>query len=1655
MKNPLFTRFFGLIQHQCLKPMMSALLLVVTAWSIGMAQSTPVIDKTECICLNNATTATNGQYMDYITITSGITGQDWRLVGPITGFYNPASLNPPVAPILYLTNTQIPEVSPGHYRIYGKRISGQQWSARVKNMINGYEQEVHSIQPCAYPNNMVITGDVNVCRSSNEIYSLPPALYQATNWNVTGGQASTNPALPAAGNTSLTVGWGTVPGRYAVKASGIVTSYAAQPTGCNFTAEKVVDIVDPSPFTKIIGDEGNCIGSTKTYTLAPPLTQLNNLVWGFFLDQACTMVASGLTVTGSGKSRTVKWPSTTGTFYIRVTGGYRVNTTSDYCSFTTILPVYVVNEQTIPLACNNQVNLSMNPACELYFTPNQFLEDQVYPDYSYNIIIKDLSTGQIIPSGTLGFNYIGKKLEIQVVHECSGNSCWGYAIVEDKAIPDLVCPQDATVDCDDVDDITATGLPVFPLGAVATLLPAKNNEWIITGYDKCSDVKLTYVDTIQSGICTGPYSSIIQRTWYVTDNSGNSSSCTHSIYVNRASIEDVIFPGSWDDASGPNPSLEACGNFTVLPVDHPYAGNPHPDYTGWPVGTLCLKAAVTFTDRKVLLCNNTASTYKVVRKWQVIDHCTGEIREENQLITVMDTEGPVVTCPADITADYGDGVINIAAVIPVKSHLCVGDWKVIPPIVIYDCNTTTWDVQFMLADEDGNPPVDGGYVKKDGLTEVTGSNGNFTIVNLPKGRTWIRYTITDVCGNFTYCFTEVDVVDNQPPVAVCDRNSIIAIGKEGKAYAGVLTFDDGSHDNCLLACMKIRRMDQAVEWSALSCDNQLLFTCADFGPNKTVMIEMGVWDNLGLFNSCMVEAKLQDNIFPTVQAPGNTSANCYEDFTSLDRFGFASASDNCSATLTETRKDELNECGLGTITRTFTATDIAGNKTTASQVITVGNNRKFNGNNDIRWPNTVNVNVGCVADITPEKLNSRPTYLRNTECALLASNYEDIVFNYTDHVCVKVLRKWTVIDWCQKNPFIPGSGEWSYTQLIMLNNTVAPTITKGCLPADLRITQEGQCQARVEVAASATDDCTPANLLEWSYTIDLNNDNVIDVANGTGNTINQIFPYGTHKINWTVRDGCRNVRTCTNTFTVRDDKKPTPYCISDIVTVIMPVAKEVNIWASDFNRGSVDNCSSAANITASFSGTEISRTVKCTDLGGAASKEFTYNVFFIDQAGNSDFCTVTVKVQDNNNSCGTTNQIQKLAIKGTIYTEADEMLEDVSIELQSNQTEFPKSIMTAQDGRFEFGELPMYKNYSLLAQKNDDILNGVSTLDIVMMQRHILGLAELTSPYKLIAADVNNSAKITAADLVELRKVILGIQPAFSNNHSWRFVDVAHRFVDPKNPFPYAESMAMENLDHDVAGMDFIAVKIGDVNGSASTGKASGSAVESRNRTVLQTKPVTGRAGETVKVAINGEQLSNVLGFQMSLAVNTKLAEIVDVSSGLPGFTSNNVGFSDAGNGKLHISWNGTALATASDDMLVLTLYLHTDVTDANLVSLNDSGLHPELYFLENMSVQSTLLALDSRGARSDNEDQFEVFQNVPNPFSTTTTIGFQLPQAGFATLKIFDASGKMLHTQNGGFTKGYNVFTVDAAQLHLNGVLYYQVETGTDSATRKMIIIK
>lgn len=110
-------------------------------------------------------------------------------------------------------------------------------------------------------------------------------------------------------------------------------------------------------------------------------------------------------------------------------------------------------------------------------------------------------------------------------------------------------------------------------------------------------------------------------------------------------------------------------------------------------------------------------------------------------------------------------------------------------------------------------------------------------------------------------------------------------------------------------------------------------------------------------------------------------------------------------------------------------------------------------------------------------------------------------------------------------------------------------------------------------------------------------------------------------------------------------------------------------------------------------------------------------------------------------------------------------------------------------------------------------LNGVSTYDLVLISKHIAGIEPLSSPYKIIAADIDNSNTTVLEDTLALRNLILGLNTELPNGN-FRFVLKNYVFPDPLDPFTpaFPESYSISNLETDLTGIDFVAIKKGDVN---------------------------------------------------------------------------------------------------------------------------------------------------------------------------------------------------------------------------------------------------
>ena len=547
------------------------------------------------------------------------------------------------------------------------------------------------------------------------------------------------------------------------------------------------------------------------------------------------------------------------------------------------------------------------------------------------------------------------------------------------------------------------------------------------------------------------------------------------------------------------------------------------------------------------------------------------------------------------------------------------------------------------------------------------------------------------------------------------------------------------------------------------------------------------------------------------------------------------------------------------------------------------------------------------------------------------------------------------------------------------------------------------------------------------------------------------LPYGTHKIKWVVEDGCGNEAVCEYTFIVKDCKKPTVVCLNGLSVNIMPTGM-IALWASDFLQYTEDNCTPAAKLkiairkagkpdgqgnTTGFprnaDGTpQTSVTFTCTELG-----QQDVELWSIDLAGNADYCGTYVLVQDNSGNCGT-----NAAVAGVLSTEGKAGLEDATIEVVGaglNSPSFTKTALTNEQGAYSIPKgVPFGSNSTVTPTNDNNPLNGVSTYDLVLISKHILGLEPLGSAYKMIAADANKSGSITTFDVVELRKLILGIYTELPSSPSWRFADKKFNFPDPSNPFKtsFPENTTLADVQINHIDESFVAMKVGDVNNSAVANALMAGEDRTAGTLLFDVEDRAVKAGETFEVSFKASERSQ--GYQMTLGLSgLSVSDIVKSDR----VSADNFGvFADA----LTVSVDGSSEFTvrfraSKAGKLSEMLSVSSRVTRAEAYDLSGGR-------------QEVALRFNGQGGSTISGVGFELYQNQPNPFVSKTFIGFHLPEAASATLTVLDESGRTLFTQKGDYAKGYNAVSLDRTLLGTSGVLYYKLETATASATKKMI---
>ncbi|MEY4259413.1 MAG: hypothetical protein RL656_386, partial [Bacteroidota bacterium] len=380
-----------------------------------------------------------------------------------------------------------------------------------------------------------------------------------------------------------------------------------------------------------------------------------------------------------------------------------------------------------------------------------------------------------------------------------------------------------------------------------------------------------------------------------------------------------------------------------------------------------------------------------------------------------------------------------------------------------------------------------------------------------------------------------------------------------------------------------------------------------------------------------------------------------------------------------------------------------------------------------------------------------------------------------------------------------------------------------------------------------------------------------------------------------------------------------------------------------------------------------------------------------------------------------------------------------------------KSAITDVNGNYSFSNISL-ANYTLTPSKLTEAKprNGVSTLDIGLIQAHVLNKKPFQTPYQVIAADVNGSGTITAADIILIRRFILGSETNFGGK-LYSFVDKKHVFTNPLNPFPFPQSININSTQSQVVG-DFIGVKLGDVNFDNTPQNFVPKA--SRDRKIefvyeIITPTVSKRSNEVI-YRIKSAKQQELLGMQFTLNWDSKLAELIAVEHNPLGiFLANETG----DNGSLGLSWNagsGTPKMLQENEVVFeIRVKLNARYMSVPL-KINDDLLEREAFDAD-FKVKELSLKLENV---SNTVISTEVKLNVfPNPAQGNFTLNFNSNMAEKGYILLTDMLGRTLVNQEIQISKGMNNVMIDLPANIVTGTHNLQLRTSNTFETVKILI--
>jgi gliding motility-associated-like protein len=445
------------------------------------------------------------------------------------------------------------------------------------------------------------------------------------------------------------------------------------------------------------------------------------------------------------------------------------------------------------------------------------------------------------------------------------------AITEDisnLAIGDYTISVTDAADCDATLTVTISGKdakttvkPILDTIECITDMPApysKLAQFIANGGDAGSDcgIDLSSFAVVKDSSDNNSCPETIYRIYSISDNCGHSLRLLHIIVINDITPPLISCP--------PNGSAECLSS---LPYD--FKTIAEFEAAGGKISDNCEIDPTSFTHSSSIV--KTINSTTLTTTYSIKDMCGNENSCVHTFL-LTDTIPPVANCNP-ITV-YLDSIGNYTLTDKDKKLIAQGssDNCTSEENLIIDIDVTKFDCE----------DVEAGVQ--------------------------VNVVVTDEAGNSDVCQATITVVDNLPPVAIC-QNITIYLDENGMAAIDASQIDNGSYDNCKLDTIYITK-DQ--------------FDCADVGINQVDLIVIDAATNS---DRCTANVTVLDTISPqvisrdiSVQLDENGNYTLQTDELVVGTY------DICGVDTVFLNKYDLDCSNIGTTYITVTAIDVNGNK---------------------------------------------------------------------------------------------------------------------------------------------------------------------------------------------------------------------------------------------------------------------------------------------------------------------------------------------------------------------------------------------------------------------------------------------------------------------------------------------------------------------------------------------------------------------------------------------------------------------------------------------------------------------------------------------------------------------------------------------------------